>query len=508
MTASPSTDLPAPPTIAADDPRIAPYRRHLQPREFAGFHAWLTIFYAFQLTWLFEDARFAVANKARQIGWTHTTAGLLVLWAAFRRQPCTIISRGAKEAQEVLEKCRWHIAVLRKLGCERMVATIRSSDERIVFNTGGSIVALPATGGRSFSGNLFLDEFAYHPNPDKLWDAAAPSTSLGYKLRVVSTPNGAGNEFHSLWERATGLRTDVDERAPPAARLVRWVPYEVPLQVAVDQGFPVDVGACWTIYAKGDPRLFDQLFNCSFLDSVLQYLGSDKINACRVARTLLPDGPGVFYAGLDIGREVDLTTLAVVRDHQGVADLVHLETKKRTDDEGLQAMVDWAFRRYKLRRLCLDKSGLGTFPSDRMKKRHGDRVEVPHRRNRVEALDFTPKNKEMLATNLYAVVTDAKVRLPMEDRHLPTFERRDLDEKGEEVGGPIPVNEPGTAAAIVRELASIRRIITPSGNVSYDAPRTRDGHADRAWALALALHARDARHPMLEALQARIGKTA
>jgi len=37
-------------------------------------------------------------------------------------------------------------------------------------------------------------------------------------------------------------------------------------------------------------------------------------------------------------------------------------------------------------------------------------------------------------------------------------------------------------------LCSIRREVTDAGNVRYDAPHTPEGHADKAWALALALY--------------------
>ncbi|MGH8020185.1 MAG: hypothetical protein ACREIA_18290, partial [Opitutaceae bacterium] len=44
-------------------------------------------------------------------------------------------------------------------------------------------------------------------------------------------------------------------------------------------------------------------------------------------------------------------------------------------------------------------------------------------------------------------------------------------------------------ARIRDDLASMQRVVTPQGVVRYVAARTRDGHADRATALALAIHA-------------------
>lgn len=496
-----STEPGAGLTIEADDRRLAPYRSRLPASEFAALHAWLTTFERFQLDWLLEEARFAVANKARQIGWSHTTAGQLVLWGAFRGEPNLVLSVGQDEADEVISKCAWHVRQLRAFGSESASVTRPPSTSEIVFSSGGRIVALPSTGGRSFTGNLFLDEYAYHQNPTKVWDAASPASMLGYRIRVVSTPNGAGNDFHALWESARNPRDGVPATA-------RWATREVPLQVAIDEGYPIDLDACWSVYAKGDPRLFAQMFGCSFLDNVLQYIQTDKIRACFSKRPLEADERGLYYAGLDIGREADLSVIVVVKVVRGVAEVVHVESMKRTDSDGLEAMVAWAFKRYRLRRLCIDETGLGTFPAERIKKKHGDRLDLPHRRNKVEPIKFGLVSKEALATNLYTAVTDGKVVLPAGDEHLATFERWNEDDGGRRVGTPVVVNPPGTAAALATEIASLQRVVTPSGNVTYETPRTKDGHADRAWSLMLALFAVDKVHPMVAALQSRMGAGA
>ena len=37
------------------------------------------------------------------------------------------------------------------------------------------------------------------------------------------------------------------------------------------------------------------------------------------------------------------------------------------------------------------------------------------------------------------------------------------------------------------DLHGVKKILTAAGNVRYDAERTKDGHSDRFWALALSL---------------------
>lgn len=492
--ASPPKPPGPPPSVAAfqvlggfnvptDDP-IARYQAILPPVEFAALQAWATTFYDFQHRWLFDTSRLAICNKSRQIGTSHTTAAVAVLWGAFHGELTTIISIGDRESVEVLDKCKRHAYVLQKLG-SLMASTLKSNSNEIVFNSGGRILALPSSGGRSFSGNVFLDEFAYQEQATKVWDAAAPVTLLGHKMRVVSTPNGIGNEFHQLWERAT----KTDDAGKPVSP---WVPHEIPLSVALAQGYPVDIQHCWEL-AKGDPRLFEQMFNCSFLDNVLQYIPGEVIAECCTDDVLTAVPGGEHFAGLDIGRTNDLTALVVIRVVNGIRYVVHVETMKRTDSDGLEAMVSRAFAKYKLRRLCIDSTGLGSFPSERIKKQHSEKIDVAHRRPRVECIDFTPNSKEALATGLYAAMTDGTVKLPASDAALPSF-----------MSGENEVNASGVAGLLRKEIASVRRVITSSANVRYETPHTADGHGDRAWALMLALHACSTPNPMIEALRKRI----
>lgn len=462
------------------------YRKVLDPREVAALEAWASTFYQFQSDWLFDESRLAVCNKSRQIGTSHTTAGVGVLWGAFHGELTTIISIGDRESIEVLDKCKRHALVLQRLGSQ-MANTLKSNNNEIVFHSGGRILALPSSGGRSFSGNVFLDEFAYQEHATKVWDAAAPVTLLGHKMRVVSTPNGVGNEFHQLWERAVGTKDD-------GSPLSVWNPHNIPLSVAIAQGYPVDIAHCWEL-AKGDARLFEQMFNCSFLDNVLQYIPGEVIAECCSDEWLFPEiTGGDFYAGLDIGRTNDLTCLVVLCVLGGVRYLVHVETIKRTDSDGLEAMVDRAFERYKLKRLCIDSTGLGSFPSDRIKKKHSEKIDVAHRRPRVECIDFTPNSKEALATGLYAAMTGGTLKLPSTDIALPA----------REVFPGHYANTAGTAAHLKKEIASLRRVITSSANVRYETPHTTEGHGDRAWALMLGLHACTAPNAMIAALTKRM----
>jgi phage FluMu gp28-like protein len=373
---------------------------------------------------------------------SHTTAAVGVLWGAFHGELTTFISIGDREAGEVLEKAKLHREVLTELGSRMALTRKRDNTTEIDFASGGRIIALPATAGRSFSGNIFLDEHAYQQHEAKVWDAAMAVTMHGFSARVASTPNGVGNGFHNLWKSADDLG---------------WVRHQIPLERALADGMHVDITDCWKM-AKGDPRLFSQFFECKFLDNELQYIPSVLIDECST--DALQTSDGAYFAGLDIGKTVDRTVLTVVRKTGGLVVVQHIESCKRTDSEVLEAMVARAFKRYDLRRLCIDSTGMGSFPATALRKKHG--------MSKVEPVNFTLQVKEDLATALYTAFAEHNIRIPR--TVLPGCHR----------------DEP---AQLREDIAALKRIITSAGNVRYDAPHTDQGHADRAWSLAMALHA-------------------
>ena len=436
------------------------YERSLPSAEWFAMRAWFTTFYGFQLRWLLELKRRAACVKSRQIGWSHTTAANAVIWGAFHGELTTIVSKGQIESTEVLDKAKRHARVLAKLGSD-LAQPVRATNEEIVFPNGGRILALPSSGGRGFTGNLILDESAYHRNQKQVWDAAAAATMLGdFRLRVISTPNGTGDEFHELID---GIET---------SRAKGYGLHKVTIHEAIKYGYPVDLKECWAL-AKGDPRLFAQLFEGSFLDGELQYVPSDDVTACALDK--IPrfsesrDGGHGFFGGLDIVETHDRTVLIVVfMDRNGKRWLQWQRSCKRTDFRALEAMVAEAFRTFGLRCLCLDSTGLGSFEGQRLQAKYGELAVTP--------MKFTMQVKEALATHLYSAFTERKLAVPKTDGAL-------LDQLGK------PALLPGAAREIMDDVCKIKRIITASGNVTYDAPRNASGHADNAWALGLALEA-------------------
>src|SRR3954465_15333086 len=71
-----------------------------------------------------------------------------------------------------------------------------------IHNQTGRIKVLAANPrtARGFSGDLILDEFAFHENAAAIWEAAEPilASNKDYLCRIASTPNGKHNMFYRL----------------------------------------------------------------------------------------------------------------------------------------------------------------------------------------------------------------------------------------------------------------------------------------------------------------------
>lgn len=376
--------------------------------------------------------------KSRQIGFSHATAAGAVLGALVHRRPQIILSASQDLSDEVLDKARKHAEVLAAYGYPGASRLAVDNATEIAWKGGGRIVALPASPrtARSFTGDVWLDEFAYHLDPKKIRDAAFPIALRGdWRVRVFSTPNGATGLFYEMASR-------------PAAG---WSRHEVTLDQAVSEGVPVDVFAAHAL-AGGDERVIDQWYRCRFLDGDLQYYPTAWLErALSWPGELTSIDHASLHAGFDVGRTRDLSVLVVVAVVGGLAYVLGVHTFARTRFSEqrkalakLRAAYDWDT-------IHVDATGLGSQLAEELVEAWGE--------EEVHPVKFTPTSKESLFTGSFRWLSTNRLRLPKD--------------------------------AAGRELASegqtIRRVISPSGTVQYLAPSGDGGHADRWTALCLAL---------------------
>lgn len=402
--------------------------------------------YVYQADWVKDDGRFKMGMWARQTGKSFSTALEAVLDAVSGPYLWVLLSRGERQSKELMEKVRMHSqaisAVMDNIEGEWSGdATFKMLECR--YPSGGRILGLPANPdtARGFSANVVLDEFAFHQDSRKIWTALYPSITRGYKIRVISTPNGRSGMFYDLW---TGDNL--------------YTKHRVTIYDAAAQGLPVNIEELKA--GINDPDTWAQEYECEFVDEAAALLTFEMIAGCESESCLwddfsaeprIPPGAGnsELFLGMDIGRKKDLSVIWLAEKVEDVLFTRKVNVLFRTPFRDQRELL-FSYLPM-VRRACIDATGLGMQLAEEAQEKFGE--------TKVEAVTFTSAVKEDLAVTMMRAFQDKRVRVPI-DRDVRS------------------------------DLHSVRKYVTVAGNVRYDADRTEaTGHADRFWSLALALHA-------------------
>ena len=303
----------------------------------------------------------------------------------------------------------------------------------VIFPNGSRITAVPANPdtARGFSANLILDEFAFHENSQKIWAAAFPIVSKGFKLRVISTPNGKENKFYDIITDTSGI----------------WSKHIIDIYEAVKQGLDRDIETLRK--GLGDEDAWAQEYEIKFLDGASAWLSYNLITAVEDERAGIPElyKGGACYIGNDIARYSDLW-VAVVLEKVGnilwVRETVTLKNKKFEEhDIELDALI----AKYGMRRTKMDRTGIGEKPVEDAIRRHGSRV---------EGVYFTTPNKHIMAIKIKEAFENLEVRIPK-----------------------CPI--------LRADLHKVKKTISPTGAPRFSSKRDNAGHSDFFWSLCLAL---------------------
>ena len=146
----------------------------------------------------FNDYRFNIINKGRQLGISTITAGYIVWMMLFHRDKTILVMATKFEtAGNLVRKVK---NIMKNLPDWIRIANI-TTDNRTSFelSNGSSIKAASTSGdaGRSEALSLLvLDEAAHIEGLEDLWTGLYPTLSTGGRCIAISTPNGVGNWFH------------------------------------------------------------------------------------------------------------------------------------------------------------------------------------------------------------------------------------------------------------------------------------------------------------------------
>lgn len=360
-----------------------------------------------------------------------------------------VLSRGERQSKEFIEQSvAPHVRAI-GAAAEYLHSEMTESSifkEEVQFGNGSRILAFPANPetARSYEGDVVLDEFAFHQDARKIYEAIGPSITRGYSLSVISTPNGQQGAYHDLAKEA-GL---VDGRR--ATDL--WSAHKTTIYEAVNQGCLDRFGRPLQISEIRasclDEEMWQQEYCCAFLSIASQWISPELFQA-NVSPDAHDGTPSPdcrdLYIGWDVARNKDLSVIWILEKvgdvtlTRGVIELKDVPTPLQ------EAEARGLLRR--ARRMAIDKTGMGLAIFERLNQEFGSMV---------EGVQFTLATKEALAVHAKRRMEAAKARIPDTD-------------------------------AIRNSFRSLKKFTTATGQSRFDADHdAKYGHADHWWAYALA----------------------
>jgi hypothetical protein len=152
----------------------------------------------------FNDHRFNIVLKSRQLGLS-TLAAAYAVWQAcfYKEKNILIIATKLAVAQNFIRKVKTYI---KSMPHWLLIPQITANNkQQVEFSNGSQIKAVPTSedAGRSEALSLLIvDEAAFVRNFDELWMGLYPTLSTGGRAILLSTPNGVGGQYHELYVKA------------------------------------------------------------------------------------------------------------------------------------------------------------------------------------------------------------------------------------------------------------------------------------------------------------------
>ena len=503
----PATSADADPINDSAKPNKSRKKKKNEPFDWNGTIPVLS----YQWRWIKDESPLKVAVWSRQSGKSFAAALRAVIKCVEKHTQYIILSKGERQSRMFMEKVKDFCQIYKETKYLREYDLVQTEDKTMEVHfphDGSRIIGLPANPdtARGYSGNIVLDEFAFHGDAHRIYAACFPIITRGYSIEVISTPNGTAGKFYEIAKAAGLVGSPKSEvRGPKPDRLCSgddgaldvgprtsdplWSGHRVDIYDAVREGLPANLDLLRS--GCDDEETWLQEYCCQFLSDAQNYIPLEMISSC-VHEEATTDWSGVrspkseasgmttsdlgrrtsdFFLGVDIGRKHDLTIAWLFEKVGGVLWSRQLITLKGVSFDEQEKMIwrmiegpesevrspksaesrtsDLGPRTASVRRCCVDQSGLGLMLAEHLVQKYGAIV---------EPVQFTAALKERLAPLVKRAFEERTVRIP-DNREV----RADIN--------------------------SVKRFITPAGNVRFDAEHTDRGHADRFWALAMVVNA-------------------
>ncbi len=435
----------------------------------------------FQINYLNNENLLCIDNKSRQVGWSWTSAAGAVADAIII--PRSIYIFVSINQEEAREKIRYAKYIIDSLNDKVKPKLIIDNQTELEFDNGSRLISHPCRPVRGKAkATVILDEFAHYPKDREIYTSAVPVITRGGKLIIGSSPLGATGLFWEIfeqkiqpypgyarrkipWWEVDGLCNDIDMAMTMAPSL------------ETDQRVKMfGTSRLINIYENMVFSDFIQEYELSWVDESVSWITWDEIKRNQIdaqeeklwyrqARNLDDAFAAIedvaiamrenkienaFMGGVDVGRTRNLTEIVLLGKSNTQIFPYRLGISlDNVEFDDQQSVIMKILDELPITKILIDRNGLGMQLAEDLQKHSGGII---------EGANFTNTNKELWSN---------EIKLKMQRGQLP-----------------IPLDR-----ELSYQIHSIRKKITASKNVQYDTDANEKHHADKYWALALALWA-------------------
>jgi len=432
----------------------------------------------FQRAYVDSVARFIAVGKSRQLG--HSEIGLAGTTIAkshlFPPLTSILVSYNLKECKEKIQKAlMFH---------EGVPATLRSPIKRdnafeIEFRNGSRILSVFSPRGFT-KADVYLDEMSFYENQQRTYtDASAViAWDQNRQLRVGGTPFGKIGLYYDIVSGTDGKFPDFERHfwfwwdCPLYCKDVERARFDAHLMPTEERVYRYGTKVIIDFFNNMFLEDFQQEFEICFNDSELAYFPYELI---KMAMSSFPDiydqekfpstfeqvldaCQGMLFAGYDVGRTTDASEFYVL-------DLRNIDKQGRQNTSSLMeifhdTLKDKTFE-YQKNYICrfldimgsrcssfyIDRTGIGFNLAEDLEALYPGKV---------QGIYFNSEVRSQMVATTKAVMLDGILHL-------------------------FPDRE------VANHFYSIKKHITNAGNMVFVAEKNKKHHADKFWAIALAV---------------------
>lgn len=414
----------------------------------------------YQRGWLNQKVRFRNLLKSRQIGATFFFAREAFIDALTTGKNKVFLS--ASKAQAFQFK-QYMVDMAQMVGAELKGADIRLANGAVLYFLGTN-----SRTAQGRHGDLYVDEYFWIPDFKELTRLAKPMASQKqYRITYFSTPSAVSHPAYGFWtgeqfnegrDKSEHIRLDVSHEALSGGRACEDGQWRQIVTLDDAERMGCTLFDRNQLLLENSPAEFRQLFMCEFVEGGDNVFDFSDLQKCAVDSweawsdfykpfAARPVGDLPVWIGYDPADSGDAAAFVAVVPPRFPGDKFRIVERQMLRGDDFQSQAEFirkAFERYNVRKVVIDKTGLGAavfqlvqgfFPP-------------------VIGVNYSMQEKYLMVNKMHALMREGRVEWELDWKDF-------------------------TAAFL-----SIRTEVTGSGrSVTYVSGRTKEmSHADVAWA--------------------------